>query len=302
MKDSCYILHHNDDDGRAAAYLVCKYLKSLGKEILQPIECNYSNKNEYYCIDSIDSDDSSEVWIVDYSIEPNLMRDLMEKTNKIIWIDHHISSIRKYENFESEIPGYRIDGVAGCMLTYQYIENLKNLSGNDIIPSYDSRLFSFAPKWLQYIAKYDVWDLDMDTIYFHYGFECVTNKHPLSETWKYIDEAKEDPSIEFIRRGKIIKDYKVASAKYQLENAFISKISDTICYCVNTQGVSSLDIENIKFAEEIEAFAIFYYDGALWHYSLRSLKPDVDVSKIAENYGGGGHKSAAGFTSTNLIF
>lgn len=50
-------------------------------------------------------------------------------------------------------------------------------------------------------------------------------------------------------------------------------------------------------------FALNYYrrgDG-LWYYSLRSRDGGVDVSEIAKNYEGGGHKHAAGFQLRELI-
>ena len=41
-----------------------------------------------------------------------------------------------------------------------------------------------------------------------------------------------------------------------------------------------------------------------WSVSLYGVpgKPDVDLSKIATKYGGGGHKQACGFTITTLPF
>lgn len=38
-----------------------------------------------------------------------------------------------------------------------------------------------------------------------------------------------------------------------------------------------------------------------WSYSLRAANDDVDVSKIAVKYGGGGHKGAAGFASDKYV-
>ena len=41
--------------------------------------------------------------------------------------------------------------------------------------------------------------------------------------------------------------------------------------------------------------ATFFYDGEGYVFSLRSDDNGLDVSEIAKQYGGGGHKHAAGF-------
>jgi nanoRNase/pAp phosphatase (c-di-AMP/oligoRNAs hydrolase) len=49
--------------------------------------------------------------------------------------------------------------------------------------------------------------------------------------------------------------------------------------------------------EQGKMFAATYIDGPKGRiFSLRSTKDGMDVSKIAERFGGGGHKNAAGFT------
>ena len=46
----------------------------------------------------------------------------------------------------------------------------------------------------------------------------------------------------------------------------------------------------------------FKYDGKIkkWVVSLYTTKINIDVSKIAKLYGGGGHKGAAGFVSDDI--
>ena len=39
-----------------------------------------------------------------------------------------------------------------------------------------------------------------------------------------------------------------------------------------------------------------------WYVSLYTSKEDVDVSKVALSFGGGGHKGAAGFKCDTLPF
>jgi nanoRNase/pAp phosphatase (c-di-AMP/oligoRNAs hydrolase) len=45
-----------------------------------------------------------------------------------------------------------------------------------------------------------------------------------------------------------------------------------------------------------ESFAAaYYFDGDAYKFSLRSKEDGSDVSEVAANFGGGGHKNASGF-------
>lgn len=57
-------------------------------------------------------------------------------------------------------------------------------------------------------------------------------------------------------------------------------------------------IDVVRSAREAEVACILKEDGlGVWRGSMRSVG-DVDVSRIAAQFGGGGHRFAAGFTST----
>ena len=60
-----------------------------------------------------------------------------------------------------------------------------------------------------------------------------------------------------------------------------------------------------KFGEEYETHDMvcrFAYNGKGWTYSLYSSNPEIDCSEIAKQYGGGGHRGAAGFKLDHCIF
>ena len=54
----------------------------------------------------------------------------------------------------------------------------------------------------------------------------------------------------------------------------------------------------INNVDDYDILIGFSYDGEKWTYSLRSEK--ADCSELASKYGGGGHKGAAGFNSTDF--
>jgi phosphoesterase RecJ-like protein len=55
------------------------------------------------------------------------------------------------------------------------------------------------------------------------------------------------------------------------------------------------DIRGVKIS------AALRQDGPLWRVSLRSISEQYDVSKIAQSFGGGGHKQAAAFRITQPL-
>ena len=50
---------------------------------------------------------------------------------------------------------------------------------------------------------------------------------------------------------------------------------------------------HIELEEDCYGVACFHYYNNIWRFSLRSDK--LDCSEIAKQFGGGGHKGAAGF-------
>ena len=44
-----------------------------------------------------------------------------------------------------------------------------------------------------------------------------------------------------------------------------------------------------------EGCACFHYANGMWNFSLYNDNGEVDCSQIAKQFGGGGHKGAAGF-------
>jgi len=54
--------------------------------------------------------------------------------------------------------------------------------------------------------------------------------------------------------------------------------------------------------DSIDAYCRYAYNAIKdkWAFSIYSSKPDIDVSKIASHFGGGGHPNAAGFGIDSL--
>jgi oligoribonuclease NrnB/cAMP/cGMP phosphodiesterase (DHH superfamily) len=241
-----------------------------------------------------------EVWLVDYSIEPSDMRILLGLTSNVTWIDHHKTAIDKYHGFEFDIPGLRVDGIAGCMLTYCYTKHMEQPDGS-VVPFNEELMTKEAPLFTKLIADYDVWKFKYgeDTKLFQIAF-TAHNLEPWSSEWNKFFGEEESSGYEctLIAAGKEMMQYRDGWAKSVMEIGFESEFEGHSCYAVNLPRCNSQYFDSLE--KEYDMLTPFYWNGEQWIVSLYSTK--IDVSEIAVKYGGGGHKGAAGFQCAELPF
>lgn len=287
--------HHNDADGRLAGYWVHKRFPHLTKDDF--IEIDYGMEDDW--MSKFDNDEP--IIIVDFSFEPDYMREIMKKTKNITWIDHHISSIKKYENFDSEIKGLRYDGIAGCMLTWAYFNKMKD----GRIP-FDVKMCNGAPWMTKYVSDYDVWKFEYgdETMHFSLGLKSVPNNGPLSSIWDELLEIGK--VIGLISDGAIIEKYRNSiGADTCKKYGFEYELDGHRAFCLNNSfGGSEWFGDLIKKYDIVCAF-LYNDKNKIWEYSLYSIKPNIDCSIIVQNLFGpesGGHKGAAGGVNKQFIF
>jgi len=222
-----------------------------------------------------------EVFIVDFSIEPEEMKRLLERTEKVVWIDHHKTAIAKYEGFDAEIPGIRSVQEAGCVLTWRWmVEN-----EDAIIPDY-VKLIGDRDTWK--------WEHGDDTRFFHAGM-MSHDTHPLEAIWKMVQDRTGVGIV--ISDGRIIQRYKERVDQDRIrEMGFWVQFEGHRCYAVN--GLYSSEPFEVVEPDADIWLTFRYMPAGFWTVSLYSTK--VDVSEIAKKFEyngkrGGGHTGAAGF-------
>lgn len=65
--------------------------------------------------------------------------------------------------------------------------------------------------------------------------------------------------------------------------------------CINRERFNPINFGIDYHKEGYDGCACFHYANGKWNFSLYNDNGLVDVSVIAKQYGGGGHKGAAGF-------
>lgn len=288
------VFFHTDADGKCAAYWVHKRFPKISREQFTMID--YDMDIDWYSL--IEKDE--KVIIVDFSFDPDDIRKILNKTKDIIWIDHHKSAIEKYKDFETELPGLRYDGIAGCMLTYCFFFEMN--SGK--IPFDPYMMPQKAPWMTKYVHDYDVWKYEYgdETEFFKLGLDTVKHTHPFDSIW---DNLVNDISNvrNLINAGSICKRYRDSIAKHACDwAAFEHDIDGHKALCLNTpMGGSAWFGDKIENYELVCSYC--YIGDGKWSYSLYSNGPKkIDTSKISIKYGGGGHAGASGFTIDRNLF
>lgn len=301
------IFHHNDADGYASAYLVRKTYP----EEMTNIKFYEMDYNKEFPIDKISKDDT--VYIVDFSIDVDIMSRLLEITDNIIWIDHHRTAIDKYKKFKTPIRGIRFEGVSGAGLTWLYmndwskksIEELSqaSISHEEAVETLENILKDNAPYWLRLVDDWDVWRHRYPESSF---FNLAISNELSVELFGRLDTAQENKELillpVLVERGKNYARYRDSwSKRFMGEYGFVINLEGYRVFCVNGGSMNSLYYGNlIKEYDAVMNFCFNSNGSKRFKVSIYSEK--IDVSKIAKKYEGGGHPGASGFYFDDMKF
>lgn len=307
------IYHDADFDGKLSNE-VCRYhlslqfpdatIHSYGWDYGRPVpNVTQTDRSDWYDYDNI--------YIVDLSVDELMARP--ELREKIIWIDHHKSAIEKWDRKNENTPGpgmftgVRIDGVAACRLCWNWFIGDENSVKQDFVDRKVSE-----PTLIRLAGEYDIWDnRDPDAKVLQFGL-CALSPGKFAALVHYqfscgprevVDRIYLNPVLE---SGRAIKSY-CDKQNDEYSNAFSHTIKFaglTMCALnIGQRGNSDLLRGGLK--PEHQACFAWRHVGAgenpvyvsLYHIDGHT---DLDLSEIAKNWGGGGHRGACGFR-TDLI-
>jgi oligoribonuclease NrnB/cAMP/cGMP phosphodiesterase (DHH superfamily) len=273
------LLYHGDCiDGFACAFACYYYSKTKNnKKKISFIPCQHQKPPPLVT--------GKNVLICDFSYKYNTLKTMIKEANKLCILDHHITAEKDLIN----IPGknkYFDKTHSGAYITWAYFFGEESV-----------------PLMIKYIEDNDIWKKTMPNTraFTSFIFNLPKNfdnyEKFLDETYIFntvipMGEGMQKQNDTYIQDG--IK--KVAMNFMLLDNKlyFIAN--------VNTSILKS-EIGNSLFHFYPNAnFATCYsqntYTGETY-ISLRSTDKATDVSQIAEKFGGGGHRNAAGISVFN---
>lgn len=222
-----------------------------------------------------------DVFILDFSFPAHILADIAEVASHTVLLDHHKTAIETLTALPNPIDRCDIildDKRSGAMLAWNYFA-----------PTED------APQLIAYVQDRDLWK---------HSLPWTKEINALIQFTDKTEEAYTALHKSFVQGqfyslttyGELLlkqQQRHVSSIIAATKRPFrINTHAGLICNC---PGQFSSDIGN-ELAKETGTFGATYFaaaDGS-HKFSLRSIG-DFDVSRIAKDFGGGGHKNAAGF-------
>lgn len=304
-----YIYHHTDADGYASAATVITYL-ILTKKILnwqdnriKLISYNYEKLDSFVPLKGIKFEENDEVFIVDLSVSTATLAKfilfiemLYKKKCKLTWIDHHKSSTdfsfddlltNRFDSFGFE--KYINTDYCAAYNAFHYL----------IQQNYSQINF---PEILRVVDDYDCWKLKLNgTKEFNVGFSLYDRYLPTNPDWYdwLLDRSKSLSIIkECIEDGTTINEWlRIDDTNKFNMGMFETKLCGLSCCALNVRRNSDI----FRTTKEYDVLLSYIYDGESYKYSIYSKNKDVDCSRIAEMFGGGGHRGASGFITHKLV-
>lgn len=268
--------HGCDFDGKCSAAIV-----KLKHPECKLIPINYGDEFPWNSIE-----EGEEVWMVDFTIEPNEDMWKLAKIADLTWIDHHKTAIEWSiaSGFGKTCKGLRMLEYSGCELTWQYINNDE------------------LPEAVMLLGRYDVWDhRDERVLPFQYGMQYEAEPPDNWFWWGtllgYDEEVK--PIVEV---GKICQEYQEQGFAITCEQAFDLEWEGLKWCAINGPYRGSMVHKSRFDKAKHDAMLGFWWNGKCWTFSLTTDKEGIVVSDVAKKYHGGGHKQAAGFQAAELPF
>ena len=294
MSKTIVFYHSADFDGWSSGAIV---LKKFPNAKAVPINYPILDQKEKLAkvLSIIENGDS--VYVVDFSFSPDTFKEIKLKAKELIWIDHHVSAINHCETVEFFTDGLLSTEYAACELTWLYMmENYREVE-NYSLEYYDSLPIPYS---IRLLGRYDLWkhDYDLNIVPFQMGMKSFFSL-ATDVKWSKIFEQNEEFTKYVIDRGQIISEYlENNDFKIAKSYAFEAEIEGHKVVALNMRSGGSSIFKNI-YQPQIHAFCVsfLFLPTQKWVVAMYSENNDaVDLSKIAEKYGGGGHKNAAAFT------
>jgi len=254
------IYHANCSDGFGAAWAAWKLL---------------GNKATYVAATHGDRPPdvrNRNVAILDFSFKNADTKKLIRDANSLVVLDHHKSAMVELH----DIPQASFDMTkSGAMLAWNYFHPTKE-----------------PPKFIRYIQDRDLWKWELPySKEFSAAFDMVPFE--FEEFSAFEDDSTFDDAC---KRGSYILAYSKTVVKKMADKATRRTWNGKqVCIVNASHWMSEI---GSKLSPDCDFVVIWYFDHTRQEHrvSLRSFHENVDVSEIAKSFGGGGHKSAAGFT------
>lgn len=213
------------------------------------------------------------IYFLDIVYPETALRKIM-RHNRVVILDHHVTM----RDLVRSVPEHRYAvNHSGAVLSWQYFHAGKSV-----------------PRLLQYVEDGDLWRHVLPKSRAALAFLIL---HDFSfAAWSVLAKKFEHPKTfkECVRSGEDILRYEEKMVRDLVaDGAEKVRFEGYEVYAINSPVLHS-ELGNILAEKKPPMAIIWRRQNRGWKVSLRSVG-NFNVSKIAEKYGGGGHKNASGF-------
>jgi uncharacterized protein len=275
------IYHSIDLDGWCSAAIV---------KLARP-ECKFIGYNYGQPIPEF-TDSTEELVFVDISLPMSEFLKLYQRGHKITWIDHHISAINDYKQFIGDGETFMFTShsplYAACELTWTYFFGDKQM-----------------PELVRLLGRYDCFghkgtDEEQKVLDFQYGARSIISN--MEECYRELNDNIHCDHTEnaILQMGKGIYKFLCTDARQSYKNSFVIDFDGYKFITVNKERFNPINFGIDYHKEGYDGAACFHYANGKWNFSLYNDNGLIDCSIICKKRGGGGHKGASGFVTTDI--
>lgn len=256
------IYHGNCADGFAAAWVVRKALRE------EPFIDFHAGVYQ----DPPPDVTGKDVLLVDFSYKRPILEEMIEKAASVVVLDHHKTAKEELHNLRGAITVFDMNR-SGARIAWDYFFGDQQ-----------------PPKLLLHIEDRDLW-----------RFELPRTREVQAAVFSYPYDFAVWDDLMFCDLEELVQEGKGIERKHFKD---IGELVQVVTRRI-TIGGYNVPIANLPYTMTSDAghllaqgepFAGCYWDTPEGRvFSLRSTDKGLDVSEIAKQYGGGGHRNAAGF-------
>jgi oligoribonuclease NrnB/cAMP/cGMP phosphodiesterase (DHH superfamily) len=219
-----------------------------------------------------------DVYICDFSFPRQILLDMEDKAAKLVVMDHHKTAKEDLEGLDFCI--FDMDR-SGAAITWDYF------AWNKLLP--------VERHWLvDYVQDRDLWTWKLPRS--REVSDAISCRSFTFEAW---DEMASKTAHELAQEGEAISKYKATVLEMHVNQAYITVLDGHEVPAVNASTLNS-ELGNILSRGYPFAVAWSYLGEGMFRYSLRATSY-FDCALLAAKFKGGGHQSAAGFTSNQFL-
>lgn len=225
----------------------------------------------------------ADVYVVDFSFPAAVFKEIQKKAKAVHWYDHHKTALE----IQRELGGFGdlVMEESGASLTWK-----------KLFPDQE------LPAVLAYIKDKDLWQWQLpDSRAINTAlYEIPELMNPKDSIWADLFKKGESALAPLKAEGERILKKEREDIEKACKRGFAIDFHGHRAFAVNWTDNASNIGEHIYKTLGYEVALTFYFDGKYWKCSLRSNR--VDVSELAQTYGGGGHPGAAGFRTNDIAW